>query len=136
MMNLMKKSTCLICLLLYGLPSTIWAQKPKSKPVQEASRSTAASADQLMREYHFNKAAQTLQREIASAQRANKSTERLEADLARANMGMDMLRGTEKVTFIDSIVVGRNKVLQTLKLSQEAGRLWASRHLSTSWPTA
>lgn len=119
----MKKSFCLIALLLGAMSMPAAAQKSKSKAAKETVQPEAKSADQLIREYQFDKAAQVLQREIAAASRANKSTERLEAELTRANLGQDMLRGTEKVTFIDSIVVSRQQVLSTLRLSREAGQL-------------
>lgn len=119
----MKKSFCLIALMLGVLSMPAAAQKSKSKAAKETQQPAAKSADQLIREYQFDKAAQVLQKEMAAASRAGKGTERLEAELIRANLGQDMLRGTEKVTFIDSIVVSRQKVLSTLKLSREAGQL-------------
>ena len=64
-----------------------------------------------------------LQREIENAHSAGRSTDRLEQDLNRANRGIDMLRGTERITFIDSIKVSRDAVLKSLHLSHEAGRI-------------
>lgn len=119
----MNKSFCLIAFLLGAMSLPAAAQKTKSKAAKETVQPAAQSADQLIREYQFDKAAQVLQREISAASRTGKSTERLEAELARANLGQDMLRGTEKVTFIDSIVVSRQHVLSTLRLSREAGQL-------------
>lgn len=58
------------------------------------------SAEQLIQNYRFSDAARVLQREIDAARAAGRSTERLEADLQRANMGADMLRGTERVVLL------------------------------------
>ncbi|MFR1988172.1 MAG: hypothetical protein ACLS29_08980 [Prevotellamassilia sp.] len=50
-------------------------------------------------------------------------TDSLEAYIKRANLGADMLRGTERITFVDSFKVHRNAVLSVIRLSHEAGRL-------------
>ena len=60
---------------------------------------------------------------IDAALKAGKNTERLEADMQRAMMGADMLRGTERTIFVDSFKVHRDQVLATLKFSPEVGHL-------------
>lgn len=112
--------------LLLSLTSvpTMMAQKTTAKK-RSASTTTAQtqSAEQLMQSYKFTEAARLLQREIDAARSSGRSTMRLEADLQRANLGIDMLRGTERVTFIDSIVVSRKDMLQRLQLSANAGKV-------------
>ena len=78
------------------------AQKKNATPAQTTTPKSAHSSEQLIQNYRFEEAARLLQREIETARSANRSTIRLENDLKRANMGQDMLRGTERVTFIDS----------------------------------
>lgn len=97
------------------------ASSRKTTPKTEVT--DAQSAQQLISTYRFERAAAQLQREIAAAQRAGHSTAMLEADLQRANLGQDMLRGTEKVMFVDSFQVARANALSAIRLSQEAGRL-------------
>ncbi len=109
--------------MLLALPSQAQSKR-KTGTAKNANREeTTVSAEQYMLRYEFGKAAQVIQREIAAANRAGKSTERLEADLARANMGQDMLRGTEKVVFVDSFTVDRSHVLEALKFSPQVGSL-------------
>lgn len=82
----------------------------------------AQTAELLIQHYKFAEAARLLQRDIDAARSAGKSTTRLEADLRRANLGEDMLRGTEKIEFVDSFKVGRDEVLNHLHLSPESGK--------------
>lgn len=83
----------------------------------------APSAGQLMKDYQFEKAACILQDELDAAQAAGRPTDRLEADLKRANLGMDMLGGTECVIFIDSVKVARKAMLSAIRISPESGRI-------------
>lgn len=101
------------------------AKQPKGKATvkAKAEKEPAEDAEQLIRTYRFSQAARQLQRNITAATRGGRSTERMEADLQRANMGQDMLGGTEKVCFVDSFVVGRKEVLFRLQLSREAGHI-------------
>lgn len=95
------------------------AQKKKSG----TASSSAPTAEQLVQCYRFDDAARVLQREIDAAERAGKSTEKLEADLRRANLGADMLRGVERVTFVDSFKIARTSLCDSLRLSSEAGKV-------------
>ena len=105
----MKRLICAVCLLAFGLSSPVLAQKKKTN----AAAVPKQSAEQLIQNYRFSDAARA----------AGRSTERLEADLQRANMGADMLRGTERVVFVDSFKVGRQQVLASLRLSRGAGQI-------------
>lgn len=95
----------------------------QKKTTNVATPKQTVSAEQLIQSYRFGEAARLLQREIESAHAAGRSTIRLEKDLQRANMGQDMLRGTERVTFVDSFKVARSQVLSALHLSPESGNL-------------
>ena len=119
----MKRLICAVCLLAFGLSSPVLAQKKKTN----AAAVPKQSAEQLIQNYRFSDAARVLQREIDAARAAGRSTERLEADLQRANMGADMLRGTERVVFVDSFKVGRQQVLASLRLSRGAGQIEIGR---------
>lgn len=95
----------------------------QKKTTNVATPKQMVSAEQLIQSYRFGEAARLLQHEIESARSAGRSTIRLEKDLQRANMGQDMLRGTERVTFVDSFKVARSQVLSALHLSPESGNL-------------
>ncbi len=119
--NCMYRLILIIGLLISGIYAPLWAQQKKN--AGQKSSASPLTAEQLIQSYRFSEAAQTLQKEINAARSAGRSTSRLEADLARANMGADMLRGTERVTFIDSLVVPKADMLQAIYLSSEAGQL-------------
>lgn len=96
------------------------AQKKKS----EANSAPAQTAEQLIQNYRFADAVRVLQRDIDAAARSGKSTDRLESDLRRANLGVDLLRGVERVVFVDSVKVAREQMLSAIHLSSEAGKLF------------
>lgn len=108
---------------LFALTTVMPAMAQKRK--NAAKNEPVLSVEQLIQQYRFDEAAQLLQREIKAAQKAGRDTERLDADMRRVNMGSDMLRGTEKITFVDSFQVSRKQVLNTIRLSAEAGK-WVS----------
>lgn len=111
-----------ILAITFGLPSS--AQKNKQKA---ASSVPVQTSEQLIQTYHFSEAAKQLQREISTTRSAKKSTERLEEDLRRANLGIDLLKGIEKVTFVDSFKVLRNDITDIIRLSSEAGKISESK---------
>lgn len=118
----MDRTIWMACLLALASAVPALAQKKKktAKPVP------TVTAEQLIQSYRFDEAADLLQQEIKDAQKAGKGTERLETDMRRANLGADMLRGTERVTFVDSFKVGRTQVLGALRLSPDAGTVVAT----------
>ena len=115
----MNKFSIVCCLSLWCAFSPLSAQKKKVATPQTPT----LSAEQLIQSYRFDEAAKQLRRDIDAALKAGKNTERLEADMQRAMMGADMLRGTERTIFVDSFKVHRDQVLATLKFSPEVGHL-------------
>lgn len=81
------------------------------------------TAEQLMQNYRFSEAARTLQEQIDKARSTDSPTGQLETDLRRANLAADMLRGTEIVTFIDSVKVPLDRMLTAVRLSSVSGSL-------------
>lgn len=117
------------------MTSTVWAQKKNTATAQKKEASTKAptlTAEQLIQNYRFSEAAKSLQTQIDNAREAGKPTERLEADLRRANLGSDMVRGTEKVIFIDSVKVPRAQMLSAIRLSSTSGSLVQSATVAKS----
>lgn len=115
----MKCRISFLSLFFIFIPISIFAQK---KNVEKSSSSNL-TAEQLIYNYRFDEAISKLQREIDVAQRAGKDVERLESDLHRANLGADMLRGVERIIFIDSVKTARSSVLKSLHLSHEVGEV-------------
>lgn len=131
----MKKMYLITLAFAFGICLSATAQKKKATTPITASR-PALSAEQLIHNYRFNEAAHLLQKEIETARSSARSTIRLEQDLKRANMGFDMLRGTERVTFIDSIKVARTQVLSHLHLSSGAGRIVNTSDVTNQFKSA
>lgn len=103
------------------------AQK-KDNPVKQEAVPTV---EQLIWNYDFDRAVEMLQRDINSARKAGKSTDLMEEQLLRANLGADMLRGTERIVFVDSFKVARSAVLETIHLTSESGK-WVSANTATA----
>ncbi|MBP3228843.1 MAG: PD40 domain-containing protein [Bacteroidaceae bacterium] len=82
----------------------------------------AQDAETMMRAYRFDEAARAYQSQIAEARRNGAPTATLEAHLAQAQRGARMLEATERVVFLDSVVMPANAVLSRLRLSAHAGR--------------
>lgn len=80
-------------------------------------------AETLLNEYRFEEASALISKEIKAAQRKKQSTAVMEAALERARKGDEMLHGTEKTVFVDSIVVDRSRFLAAFRLSRETGRI-------------
>lgn len=127
----MKYTTLILCMLAATMAMPAAAQKKKNTARPE----NTVTAEQLIQKYEFDEAAAMLQRDIQAAQKSGKPTEMLETDLHRANMGADMLRGTERVIFVDSFKVARKNALATIKLSAEAGQWIPTSSVSGQLPT-
>ena len=98
--------------------------RQKQTPEKEAGADSEKSeAELLVADYRFEEATELIQKEIADARRKRKPTELLERDLRQAQMGENMLRGTEKVVIVDSVVVPLTSFLQAYRLSPGNGKI-------------
>lgn len=104
-------------LLSFFVVASLDAQSLSKGKVEELTPS------QLIEDYRFEDAANLLEKQIKAAQKKGIETEELEAELHRANLGRDLLEATQRVTFIDSLVVPLSQVLPALRLSSQAGTL-------------
>lgn len=118
----MNRLTIITCFIACALCLPTLAQKKKDAKISSAA-APKQTAEQLIQAYRFTDAVRLLQKEIEIAHSAGNSTDRLEQDLNRANRGIDMLRGTERITFIDSFKVSRKAVIESLHLSTESGHI-------------
>ena len=78
---------------------------------------------QMINEYHFDDAIKEIQKQITNLRKRRKSTQTLDSLMAKATLGSQMIRGTEQVTFIDSVVVDKNSILSAIKIHPGTGTL-------------
>lgn len=80
-------------------------------------------ADSLMKAYDFTAAGKLLRSRLNQARNAGQPTTAIEQHLQQAEMGERMLQATERIVFLDSVVMPAEAVLNKLRLSAHAGRL-------------
>ena len=114
----MKKSLFIIAVLCFSLSAT--AQK-KGKKVQQPVYTV--TPQEAMAAYDFALAEEILQHQIADLTKKKQPTIHEEELLEMARKSQIRLHATEQVTFIDSLVLPKQQVLQQIKLSQECGAI-------------
>lgn len=132
-----KTLICLMCCSAIALSSA--AQKKKNVPDRHKAKTTLttsaapetnAHATQaqpsekawlLFNEYRFDEAGEELQKEITAARKKKLSADSLEELAARARTGENMLMATEKVVFVDSFVVDKDRFLTAFRLNSSCG---------------
>ena len=80
-----------------------------------------------MQQLQFTKVEEKLKKDIALAKRKRKSTAELESQLERCGRGLQMLRGTDRVTIVDSVVVDKRRFLEAYKYTADLGTLRLSK---------
>lgn len=100
----------------------------KSKETPKAAKETPQKAKeapvtvaQLTREYRFEEAMELLGRQIENDREKGAPTALAEEELKRATLGANMLRGTEKVLFVDSVVIPRASLLAHYRETGDGG---------------
>ena len=90
------------------------AQNQRQKTIGSPTTSDAKrdKLTALFDAYEFDEAVTLIEKEIKTAQRTGKPTAALEDELRQARLGATMLKGTEKVVSVDSLVVPRATFLQ------------------------
>lgn len=89
----------------------------------EGTATASMTIDHDFNAYMFEVAGRNLQKEILTARRKHLSVELLEDQARKARIGQNMLQATEKVVFVDSFVVDKDKFLQTYRLSPSCGTI-------------
>ena len=84
-----------------------------------------AEVKAAMDEYDFDTATDLLEKEIARLQKRRKPTEEAEQLLTEVQRYAGKLEATERVVFVDSVVVDKDKLLSQYPLSGESGSLYA-----------
>lgn len=121
------QTTVLIFYLLFGVGHTIAFAQPKGAKTRNGlvrnEKDATAKISQMMQKYQFEEAFELIRKEITTAQRTQKPTTSLEVQLKQAQNGAEMLQGTEKVVFIDSLVVNKDDFWKYFQLSPECGNI-------------
>mgnify|MGYP003014259894 CR=1 FL=1 len=102
------------CSLLLSLPSQ--AQK-------NGQAIPAPTAEYYMNHYQFDEAEELLNQDIKKLKRKRQPTDVEEGKLQEIARLRSMMRATERVTVIDSLVVDKNTFLNHIKLSPESGEI-------------
>ena len=122
----------ILLLLLFLTFTNGQAQRRRSKKVPEkqlvqvSDHLTSATIEEAIAAYDFDAAELLLNNEIDNLQKNKKSTIQREKQLAWVQKARLKLNAIEKITFIDSIIVHRNQVLDYIRLSHESGSLYRS----------
>ena len=102
--------TIFICLLSFVFVNAQTKSRNLEKLIQQQK-----AAKELLDSYKFSEAATQLEEDIEFAEKKRLATDTLESYLDFANMGQNMLTSTEKVVFIDSVVIDKNRFLEVYK---------------------
>ena len=114
----MKKT--LLVLLAVILSCPVLAQR-RGKKVQEPVYKV--TAQEAMAAYDFALAEEILESQIEDLKKKKQPTIHEERLLEAARKSQIRLRATEQVTFIDSLVLPKQQVIEQIKLSQESGSI-------------
>ena len=99
------------------------ASAQKRKNTAPAANQPAITLPEAMRQYRFNEAESILNNEIATLRKRKLDVTEAEEKLRAVQRAKARLRATEKVCFIDSIIVPKQQILPHIHLSSEVGRL-------------
>lgn len=92
---------------------------------QRKSADVYAEVRAAMDEYDFETAESLLEEDIARLKKRRKPTDEADSLLAEVQRYMSKLEATERVVFIDSVVVDKAQLLSRIPLSGESGSLHA-----------
>ena len=115
-------------MLLLAALAGAQAQRRSPKALKKAleSQLPQTTVEQALAAYDFEAAEQLLEHEIATREKNRQSTTQLEAQLEQARRGRQMMNAVERVTVVDSMIVGRSQVLDYFRLNPECGALYRS----------
>lgn len=119
----MRKYTLILCSLLFA--STVaHAQKRRSS----TPAAPTISLSQAMSQYRFTEAESILNNEIAALRRKKLDTSEAETKLRAVARAKSRMHVTEKITFIDSVVINVNDLTKHFHLSNESGSIDTYAH--------
>ena len=118
----MKKIFILTMAFFMGLTAS--AQQNVAKLAQRGDVNACLTlAKEDITNYRFEEAEEWLAKAETTLKKKKQKSDELEQLRAEAARGLRMLRGTDQVLFIDSVVVDKADFLEVYKLSEETGSL-------------
>ncbi|MBR3443607.1 MAG: hypothetical protein IKG96_08110 [Bacteroidaceae bacterium] len=109
----------LIATLLNFICATVMAQS--QYPTLSVDSSDVAHLIQNLR---FDDALTLIKKNMSQAKKKRQSTARLERQQRQATIGQQMLKGTARLTIVDSVVVSKSQLLSAYHFSPEVGKIW------------
>ncbi len=127
----MKKIFILTMAFFMGLTAS--AQQNVAKLAQRGDVNACLTlAKEDITNYRFEEAEEWLAKAETTLKKKKQKSDELEQLRTEAARGQRMLRGTDQVLFIDSVVVDKADFLEVYKLSEETGSLDSYAHFFTS----
>ena len=127
----MKKIFILTMAFFMGLTAS--AQQNVAKLAQRGDVNACLTlAKEDITNYRFEEAEEWLAKAETTLKKKKQKSDELEQLRTEAARGLRMLRGTDQVLFIDSVVVDKADFLEVYKLSEETGSLDSYAHFFTS----
>ena len=118
-----------IVLLLIGVPSASFAQRNKKavelNPIEEARKEIVLKK--------FPEAIEILQKSITEQKKLRRpkwDVQQMETLIDSIEIEIMRIRNTQKVVFVDSVVVGKDKLLRAFRLNREVGRIISAKHIA------
>lgn len=100
----------------------------KRRPANAVPAFSNVDYKRAMDEYRFDDAESMLTTQINALIKANLDPEKYEAMLDNVHLAKARLNATERIVFIDSIVVHKNDILPHIPLTDESGELDTYKH--------
>lgn len=118
-----------IVLLMMGIPSVSYGQRSKKavelNPIEEAHKEIGLKK--------FPEAIEILQKSITEQKKLRRpkwDVQKMESLIDSIEIEMMRIRNTQKVVFVDSVVVGKDKLLRAFRLNREVGRIISAKHIA------
>jgi len=114
-----KLSLVIICLFCASVCSHAQKRARRTSVVPVKT----VSAEELFNQYSFDAAVSAIQKELQATKKTGSPTYELQQLAEKIRIGQNMIQSTEKVAFVDSFVVNKDDLLNTIKLSSPSGTL-------------
>jgi len=111
------------CLVYATMPIQAQRGRGKSRARAKVQVITPDDINALLNAYRFEEASDAIETAIETATRKKMDTSVFEEQDRVALIGKNMLQSTQKVTFIDSVVVDKNNFLNALNLNGSCGAI-------------
>lgn len=118
----------LFAFIVLSLTATVAFSQKRTNSAQKKPAQPAVNVDEAIANYRFSEAEQALNAEISRLRGRKLDTSIPETKLRAVRNAKSKLHATERVTFIDSVVVRKDDLLASIRLSSETGSLDTYRH--------